>query len=871
MKPFELKTYQRRCLNELAKYLRRTWELQDADTAFYEQTRRAYHHVETLRGLPYVCVRVPTGGGKTALAAYAVGIAAENLLRTERCLVLWFAPTTQIVEQTLKALQDKRHPYRQALDSSFDGCVTVMDMKSAMGLQRGTLESDTVIIVSTMAAFRVENTEGRKIYEDSGILMSNFEGLADEQKKILEDDNGLGQPARSLANVLRLRRPIIIVDEAHNARTPLSFESLARFKPSCILEFSATPNQEFKGDNEPSNVLTHVSAAELKAEDMIKLPIYLKAKAQWVEAVQEALDKRVELEKLAEEEEKITGQYIRPIILFQAQRNVQGEKNITYDILKKALVEEFKVSAEQIAISTGPENELGGVDVLAKDSKIRCIITVDKLREGWDCPFAYILCTISNLRSSTAVEQILGRILRMPYVTKRQNDELNRAYAFATSTEFVESANALTEALVESGFEKFEAKAMVKPAEYGDEDYLPLFNVTVSDVMTEKPDLTKIPKNLRERIGLREEEDRIEITYTGPPIKTNEEEPLKTTVKRPEDKQAIERIIRKSRDEECSPAAMGTKFAVPSLAIRIDKQLQLFDDQFREVPWKLSSCDATLSEQDFSLPKGNEKIANIDVDEKGKIGWSSFIPDLQKQFALLELHGPKNEAELTNWLDQHIPHPDITQTETSLFLGKMITLLIKKRNFSLEELVSNRWRLRDAAEQAISHHRRQVVEREYQRMLLLECETPLEVDPTFCFTFDNIKYPATRFYDGAFKPKKHFYLSPGYMNKEEEECAAFIDGLEEVEYWVRNLDREDYSFWLQTSTDKFYPDFVVQLKDGRILVVEYKGEHLADTPDTKEKDIIGQIWSTRSKGRCLFEMVGKEDYRTKIQSAIERK
>jgi type III restriction enzyme len=867
---FVLKIYQKICLGEIAKYLRRTWELQDADTAFYEQTRRTYHHVETLRGLPYVCVRVPTGGGKTALAAYSVGIAAENLLRTERCLVLWLAPTTQIVEQTLNALQNKRHPYRQALDNDFDGCVTVMDLKSALGLQRGTLESDTVIIVSTMAAFRVENTEGRKIYEDSGILMSNFDGLADEQKKLLEDNNGTGQPVRSLANVLRLRRPVFIIDEAHNARTPLSFESLARFKPSCILEFSATPNQEFKGDNEPSNVLTHVSAAELKAEDMIKLPIYLKAKAQWVEAVQEALDKREELEKVAKEDEKITGQYIRPIILFQAQKNVHGEKNITYDILKKALIEEFKVPEEQIAISTGTENDLESVDVLAKDSKIRCIITVDKLREGWDCPFAYILCTISNLRSSTAVEQILGRIMRMPYVTKRKNEELNRAYAFTTSTEFEASANALTEALVESGFEKFEAKAMVKPAEYGDEDYLPLFNVTVCDVITEKPDLTKIPKKLRERIGLREEEGRIEITYTGPPIKINEEETLKAAVKSPESKQAIERIIRKSREEECSPSAMGAKFAVPSLAIRIEKQLELFDDQFRETPWKLSDCDATMTEKDFSLPKGDEKIAIIDASKDGKIEYS-FISELQKNFALLEIHGPKNEAELTNWLDQHIPHPDITQVEASLFLGKVIALLIKKRNFSLEELISNRWRLRDATEQAISHYRRKVVEQEYQRMLLPDCETPLEVDPTFCFTFDNIKYPATRFYDGAFKPKKHFYLSPGYMNKEEEECAAFMDGLEEVEYWVRNLDREDYSFWLQTSTDKFYPDFVVQLKDGRILVVEYKGEHLADTPDTKEKDIIGQIWSTRSKGRCLFEMVGKEDYRTKIQSAIERK
>jgi len=860
MKPFELKPYQKTCLGKIAEYLHRTYELQDADTAFYEQTRRAYHHVKALKGLPYVCIRVPTGGGKTVLAAYSVGIAAENLLRTERCLVLWLAPTTQIVEQTLTALQNKRHPYRQALDNDFDGCVSVMDIKAALGLQRGTLDTDTVIIVSTMAAMRVENTEGRKIYEDSGILMSNFEGLTDEQKSILLNENGTGQPARSLANLLRLRRPVIIVDEAHNARTALSFESLARFNPSCILEFSATPNQSFEGGNEPSNVLVHVSAAELKTDQMIKLPIYLKAKPQWVEAVQEALDKRAELEKLSNEEEKITGQYIRPIILFQAQRNVRGEKNITYDVLKKALIEEFKVPAEQIAISVGAQNDLEGIDVLAKDQKIRCIITVDKLREGWDCPFAYILCTISNLRSSTAVEQILGRILRMPYVTERKYEELNRAYAYATSSNFIESAESLKEALVESGFERFEAKQMIRPAEATRDEYLPLFNEPVSEAIKEKPNFEVMPENLRRKVSLRETKEGMEIIYAGPPISAKEADALKSSLTSVKDKRSIERLIRKSHGQESTPAAMGEKFAVPRLAVRIDKQLEIFDDQFREVPWKLSSCDAGLSEQDFSLHRGAERIAKIDADKEGKIEYS-FISELQKQLNFFDIHGPKSEAELTIWLDQRIPHPDITQTEASLFIGKMIRLLIEERGFPLEELILNRWRLRDAAEQLISHHRRQVIEKEYQRMLLPECETPIEVDPTFCFLFDNAKYPATRYYEGPVRFNNHYYLYPGQMNGEEAECATFIDSLEEVEYWVRNLEREDYSFWLPTSTDKFYPDFVVQLKDGRILVVEYKGADRWSDDDSKEKRLIGEVWEKRSSGRCLFIMPKGKDWK----------
>lgn len=865
---FALKNYQQRCLDELTRYLRRTWELQDADTAFYEQTRRVFHPVENLKGLPYVCVRVPTGGGKTILAAHSVGIAAENLLRVDKCLVLWLAPTTQIVEQTFRALQDNQHPYRRALDESFDGRISVMDLKSAHNLQRGTLETDTVIIVSTMAAFRVEDTEGRKIYEDSGLLMSNFENLTEEQKKILIKDNGVSTPTRSLANLLRLRRPLIIVDEAHNARTSLSFESLARFNPSCILEFSATPNQDFKNGNEPSNVLTHVSAAELKAEDMIKMPIYLKPKPQWVEAVQEALDKRSELEQLALEEKKVTGEYIRPIILFQAQRNVKDTKNITYDVLKKALIEEFKIPEEQIAISTGGHNDLEGIDVLDPDNQIRCIITVDKLREGWDCPFAYILCTVSSLHSTTAVEQILGRILRMPYVKSRTHEELNRAYAFATSSEFIESANALTEALVDSGFERFEAKTMVRPAERKGDEYLPLFHEPVSETVTVKPDISSISKQIRERLNLADKEGKVEITYTGPPISPEEAESLKAVMASVADKRAIEKLVIKSRGEELTPASLGERFTVPYLAVRIGEQLELFEDQFREYPWKLSECSFELTEEQFSLKKGAERIANIDVDTEGHISYS-FMSELGKQLFLLDIHGPQNEAEMAVWLDFRISHPDITPTESTIFLGKMIRYLLKGKGVSFEELVSNRWKLKDAAQDLIAHHRRNVINQNYQMMLSDEFESPLEVDPTFCFMFDSFNYPASRFYDGNKKFNNHFYLNVAQMNGEEADCAAFIDSLEQVEYWIRNLERSDYSFWLQTSSDKFYPDFIVQLKDGRVLVVEYKGGHIITSDDTDEKTMIGNIWAAKSKGRCVFAMVGKDNYQKVIQSVIK--
>ena len=85
--------------------------------------------------------------------------------------------------------------------------------------------------------------------------------------------------------------------------------------------------------------------------------------------------------------------------------------------------------------------------------------------------------------------------------------------------------------------------------------------------------------------------------------------------------------------------------------------------------------------------------------------------------------------------------------------------------------------------------------------------------------------------------------------------------LPEVKYWVRNLERKPiHSFWLQTSTDKFYPDFVCLLTDERYLVVEYKGNHLWTAEDAKEKREIGELWKKRSEGKCLFIMPRGPDF-----------
>jgi type III restriction enzyme len=234
----ELRDYQRRSLDELALYLRQAPRF-GAKPAFVLQTGRPFREVPGLEDLPYACLRVPTGGGKTLMACHALAIAAREYVQVERVVCLWLVPSNAIREQKLAALRNRQHPYRQAVDGQFSGQVEVMTLAEALYVTPATLRGATVIIVSTLAALRVEDTDGRKVYESAGALMGHFADITPMQRALLEQADGV--VPYSLANVLRLRRPVVIMDEAHNARTPLSFASLVRVTPSCVIEFTATP------------------------------------------------------------------------------------------------------------------------------------------------------------------------------------------------------------------------------------------------------------------------------------------------------------------------------------------------------------------------------------------------------------------------------------------------------------------------------------------------------------------------------------------------------------------------------------------------------------------------------------------------------
>lgn len=798
----ELREYQQRSLDELEAYFALAAQ-QGAKRAFIEQTERPYHPVPSLPELPYVCLRIPTGGGKTLMACHALGIATRMFLRTDRTVCLWLVPSNTIREQTLRALRDREHPYRQALDSAFGGQLTVLDVAEALYVQRGNLDGSTVIIVSTLAAFRVEDTEGRKVYEDAGALLHHFDDLPAEALAALELTEE-GALLHSLANVLRLRRPVVIVDEAHNARTTLSFDTLARFEPSCIMEFTATPETTYLPDKDKyaSNVLCQVSALELKQAHMIKLPIRLQTRADWRQVLADSIQMQRALEKIAGEEERETGDYLRPIVLLQAQPRRRGN-TLTVDALRKSLLEDFRIPQEQVAVETGKLRELEGKDLYSRDCPVRFVITIQALREGWDCPFAYILCSVADIKSARSVQQVLGRILRLPGAKPRRHPELAYAYAFVSSHHFAQAAASLRDALIENGFQRMEAGDLIVR---GPDPALPLEGLFATG----------------EEIG---------------PITT--------------------------------PAGVRP-IRVPQLALRVGDQLQILEESHLfNAEWNVADCDPTLSHAEFPLELRIAETGEIDVTETGKLEVRS-VERLHDQLALLAAESGWTVAKLTNWLDHGIEHRDITQVHSSLFIRRALEELMSSRGVSVDQLVRHRYRLRFALETKIAGYRHDQREKSYQRLLLTDCPTPVEVSPDLCFTYGPGGYTPSEYYEGAYRFEKHYYSKLGRLPSEGEEfeCAQFLDTHAEVECWVRNLvKRPTASFWLQTSTDKFYPDFVARLRESRILVVECKGEHLWSGDDATEKRMIGELWADRSNGRCLFVMPKGADWNA-IAAAI---
>ncbi len=388
--------------------------------------------------IPHVCLKVPTGGGKTLL-----GVAALECLGKDTGFVLWIVPTKAIYEQTRKAFQSREHPYRQMLERISRGKVKFLQ-KSDRFTKQDIENQLCVMMLMLPSANRKKGRDFLKIFRDSSGYTSFFpvqddsvanHNLIAEFSDLMTNEDG-DWVKHSLINVLKLIRPTVILDEAHKAYGKNTKEnkefvkSVNQLNPRVVLELSATPNTDI------SNILVNVSGLELQAEEMIKLPIEIHCfvDADWKYTLSKTQKKLHDLEKEAGELQARENRYIRPIALVRVQRTGEGQQQsgLTHsDDVRDYLIKNLSVPENQIRIQSSEQKELADEDLLSETCNVRWIITKDALKEGWDCSFAYVLALLDNTKATITMTQMVGRVMRQPHARViEQHDALNRCYIY---------------------------------------------------------------------------------------------------------------------------------------------------------------------------------------------------------------------------------------------------------------------------------------------------------------------------------------------------------------------------------------------------------------------------------------------------------
>ena len=901
---FDLKPHQKRVINIIESFFAES-AASDAKTAFDKiapcpdengnQTNhyaRRYQVPETfgeeLKDRPYVCLRVPTAGGKTYMAACTLPVLekyrAEQLAREGETpmrapVILWLTPSDTICKQTITMLKNPDHPCGQAVRNAFGHKIRICDIDDFDILPPQDFADNGVLIVSTAQMFRIRKTSKpdddgmniatRRVYAHKEDFDAHFEHFLPPNPPPGLEYREDGKPKHSFVNLLHLARPAVVCDEAHNFVSDLSHQVLRRINPACVLEWTATPRGDKDGTFK-NNVLASVGADELKNSEMIKMPVQVGEHQEgWESAVQAAKDERDKLAKIAVE----SGDSVRPIVLYKAT-NKNGE--VPPQKLKEHLINACGIAEDEIAVHTGEVRDLENMDLLLPSCKINHVITVDALREGWDCAFVYVLCSVANVKSEGAAEQLLGRVMRMPFAQRRNAPELNAAYAHMP----VEHASAAVEVLrknlaLEQGYEEAETREIVKSMFH--QSSLPLDDIVVQT--EHPPDFSGLPEELKrivdEKIVVSKKADGYEVKISGDASKEIIDR-ITAAVPRQRRQHESDRMENHfmQRRAAASPAARGEKFAqLPFLFFyspEAKEEIVANEDSLYEVAeWNNIGDDCVLPELNVVSTSEVYEIAT----GGGKVRYSK-IGEYESPLLPAKDDG-KQRAYLTKWLEREIRKFDgryFPETLNKIVDANIAALLEKDAPLSL--LIRCKYQIARELRLWLDNHEQKISDKNAEQFLF--ANDSLKCIPKFSFPKRYI--PTTR-YNGAYLFNKHFY---GEIDKfdsgEEYECAKAIDGAPEVKHWIRNIPKRDESYVLPLGgTRNFYPDFVVELKNGAVVIIEYKGAYLLISEETKRRigEKVEEI-SQRTDKRFFFAMIsggkGKtKDVYAKIHRAVREK
>lgn len=873
----ELKDYQADVLTDLSTYLQTLLDCKGhLGKAFtiYWQNRGVLKQIykNNVHEVPHVCVKVPTAGGKTYIAVNALDrifTAFAEFNPTRPKFVVWLVPSLTILDQTVKNLANIDHPYRQRLNDLFNGRVQIYekaDVLQGAGFNADTVREQLSVVVMSFDSLKATNKENRKAYQENGYLASFLNEASDGNFLLPEYDKS------ALINVIRTLKPVVVVDESHNAESTLSVDMLRNLNPSFIFDLTATPR-----DN--SNIISYVDALRLKKQNMVKLPVIVANQRSQEDVIMAALNMRRQLEEFAKKGEAQGGVYIRPIVLFQAEPKNKDDTT-TFEKVKQVLLD-LNIPPEHIAIKTANVNELKNVDLADRDCPVRYIITVNALKEGWDCPFAYVLATLANKSSVVDVTQILGRVLRMPYTRKHSAELLNLSYVFTASSQFQNTLNQVVAGLNKAGFSKRDYREVdmsALPETQGagsgdapqDQD---LFATPIHGQATDEPsaalreigdlavDTSKLNPNWEAQAVQQAEQLQSGDTASSDATATTADTDGVESIKAQALAQAQEFEAQASQaDAESCPielkahmnehkikpmfVASAQAIKLPQFFLKLPSGGGFFDtsDEWHKLAkenlltdFVLANLDATVN---FAAIEAD--VYTVDAEEIGKGESAPAFKAVKKA-----------EKEKFN----HIIKSQPPSGQVTSMVGRFFSLIGKNTFYPIEDNDIKQY-LKRIVQVMSAEQRADCLERDYAYVKAIKEKIQGLANEFASKEFNNwlttqkVKLqpsfelrPSIAPSENAPAISKSLYVTEGSVNNLESKVIRGVAELENVTWWHRNMERG--KGFLINGFLNHYPDFVVLTDKKNIIIIETKGDD-RDNSDSKDKLKLGKIWESQA-------------------------
>lgn len=837
----ELKTYQKKAINDLKSYL----ECLDSygivegwDKYWQSKGVNASKYHDKIKAVPNVCTKVPTGGGKTFIACASIKVISDVVSKIDKTLVIWLVPSEAILTQTLENLKNPTHPYRERLNADFNSDVEIFSSNDLLTkLNKSNLKSLNIAVLS-FASIRINNKEMRKMYQLNGSLVDFNSSLDDKEN--LEDVEKL-----SVINVIRNFKPIVIVDESHNAKSNLSFEMLENLNASFIYELSATPKDS-------SNIIHYTNAMELKQENMVKLPVFLCNFVNVASVIENAISLQNRLEAIAKNENV----NLRPIVLFQAQSGVNEDAH-TFEKLKNKLVN-IGIKKEQIAIKTAKINELNGIDLLHKDCKIRYIITINALKEGWDCPYAYILASIANKSSTADVEQLIGRVLRQPNARKYTNQELNVSYVLTCSNDFEGTAKSVIAGLNGAGFSKDdyrqkdfrELEEIVRPQEPKDKDIFEYANNENdsdedknSEFLSADVNVENIAKNI-------EQGNKINDILKNAKTQANEYDKEVEKTSSNLDYFGDLKVNTSKIKFEVEKIPQFVKI-LPSNSILFEEiNYKVLEKEDLEKDFKLADKDIQIN---FDLAESS--IFEIDLSKDDNLPKYKKASQMQREYFKQYLKTVSDETRIRQSInlifDKLRKDNVLNENDLKNYIERIVNNLSDERKARLlDEIDAYTIKIKNKIKELKSEYREKVF---YD----LLNKGNIKIENTFSFepTIQSSKLSSLR-------DKSLYEEEIDNLNSLENKLLTEIVSLDNIKWWHRNKDMKP-GFCINGFINH-YPDFIICTENENIIMVEVKGDDRTNE-DSKIKLKLGSKWADKAGDKYSYFMVFEK---SKIEGSL---